>query len=246
VVFTTLSPLARGADSIVVEEALDLLSTAGVVLEAVLPLSIEAYLKDDFKTLESRKRFRDLLRKADRRVSLAERGLTPEQAYERAGRYVVDHCDVLIAVWDGQAARGRGGTAEVVDYARFQEVPVLVVPIGDADRQGSHQGGDADESRVERQFSATRTALRRVDAYNRAAIDEERFQARISDIDERLGGLCDGTSVHWGCAGPRSTRSHCTRASYARFSCADGSSTKSSTTTSQRDVASGRARRTSD
>ena len=49
------------------------------------------------------------------------------QAYEAAGRYVVDHCDLLIAVWDGKPARGRGGTAEIVAYAREKKRPLIVV-----------------------------------------------------------------------------------------------------------------------
>ena len=46
---------------------------------------------------------------------------TREKAYERVGRYVVDRCDVLIALWDGERSRGHGGTAEIVDYARGDE-----------------------------------------------------------------------------------------------------------------------------
>ena len=48
-------------------------------------------------------------------------------AYEQVGRYVVDHCDVLIAVWDGQQSHQRGGTAEVVRYALSENRPVLRV-----------------------------------------------------------------------------------------------------------------------
>ena len=40
------------------------------------------------------------------------------EAYEQAGRYIVEHSDVLLAVWDGLPARGRGGTAEIVAWAR--------------------------------------------------------------------------------------------------------------------------------
>jgi len=43
------------------------------------------------------------------------------------GQYVVDHCDVLIAVWDGQPSRGRGGTAEIVQYALEQNRPIIRV-----------------------------------------------------------------------------------------------------------------------
>ncbi len=40
-----------------------------------------------------------------------------EEAFFAAGRRVADSVDRLIAVWDGEAARGRGGTADIVDYA---------------------------------------------------------------------------------------------------------------------------------
>jgi hypothetical protein len=40
---------------------------------------------------------------------------------------VVDRCDALIAVWDGEKSRGRGGTAEIVGYAQEQGVPIAWV-----------------------------------------------------------------------------------------------------------------------
>jgi len=49
---------------------------------------------------------------------------TRTEAYEQVGRYVVDHSDVVIAVWDGQQAQGRGGTADVVAYTRARRVPL--------------------------------------------------------------------------------------------------------------------------
>ncbi|MFG2222777.1 hypothetical protein [Streptomyces sp. NPDC048644] len=44
-----------------------------------------------------------------------------------AEEYRVGLVDRLIAVWDGQPARGYGGTADVVAYARSTGVPVEVV-----------------------------------------------------------------------------------------------------------------------
>jgi len=39
--------------------------------------------------------------------------------------------DELLAAWDGKPARGYGGTADVVDAARDQGIPVTVVwPTG--------------------------------------------------------------------------------------------------------------------
>lgn len=43
------------------------------------------------------------------------------------GRVVVDRSARLLAVWDGQPARGHGGTAGVVAYARKRGVPVEVI-----------------------------------------------------------------------------------------------------------------------
>ena len=39
----------------------------------------------------------------------------------------VNGADVLIAVWDGQPARGKGGTADVVDYAKSLGKPLVVI-----------------------------------------------------------------------------------------------------------------------
>ncbi len=47
-----------------------------------------------------------------------------EHAYEVTGRFVVRHCDLLIAVWDGKPGNGRGGTADIVHYATSVGVPV--------------------------------------------------------------------------------------------------------------------------
>ncbi|MGW4344787.1 hypothetical protein ACWEL8_06775 [Streptomyces sp. NPDC004690] len=40
-----------------------------------------------------------------------------EEAYDAAGQWVAQHCEVLIAVWDGQPSRGLGGTADAVAHA---------------------------------------------------------------------------------------------------------------------------------
>jgi len=40
---------------------------------------------------------------------------------------VVDHCDLLIAVWDGEPTSSRGGMAEIIAYAREQNRPILRV-----------------------------------------------------------------------------------------------------------------------
>ncbi|MGW1680148.1 hypothetical protein [Saccharopolyspora sp. NPDC002376] len=46
---------------------------------------------------------------------------------------MIEMVDRLVAVWDGEPARGYGGTADVVNAARERNVPVSVVrPDGTA------------------------------------------------------------------------------------------------------------------
>jgi len=118
---TVVSALAEGADRIVAREGIG----RGASLEVVLPLPLDDYLTD-FKSDTSRSEFCALLvdhASAITELPAAER----DEAYERAGRVIVDRSDVLLALWDGEPARGRGGTAEIVAYARQQGVPVLQV-----------------------------------------------------------------------------------------------------------------------
>ena len=116
------SSLAEGADRIVVERVL---RRPGGRLVAILPLDAEDYA-DDFG--ESVAEFDDLLAAAAD-VEVVAPQSTREEAYEAAGRAVVDGSDVLLALWDGEASRGQGGTAEIVEYARERGVTVEVVTV---------------------------------------------------------------------------------------------------------------------
>ncbi len=110
-----LSPLAEGADRLVAGRVL---AREGGELEVVLPLPENEYAAD-FRTAGSRAEFAELLARA-RSIERLPPSPTRAEAYARAGRYVVDHCDVLITIWDGKPEEGPGGTAEVVRYARAQ------------------------------------------------------------------------------------------------------------------------------
>ena len=118
-----ISALAEGADRLV---AAEVLARPDATMEAVLPLPPGDYL-DDFTGDASKAEFTEMLGRATS-VWVARPGGSRDEAYERAGRHVVDRCDVLIALWDGEPPRGRGGTATVVSYARAQGVPVAWVP----------------------------------------------------------------------------------------------------------------------
>ena len=122
-----VSGLAEGADRIV---AARVLARPGARLEAVLPLPPDDY-EADFADDGSRREFRELLEAADRVTVVPPDPADPsrEAAYARAGAATVAGCDVLLALWDGRPAQGRGGTAEVVAQGRAAGRPVEVIHV---------------------------------------------------------------------------------------------------------------------
>jgi hypothetical protein len=119
---TGISCLADGADQIFARAILDL----GGILEVIIPAAqYREGLPED-----SHAGYDDLLAQAAavRRLPFAES--TPE-SHMAASKLMVDKADELYAVWDGKPARGYGGTADVVTYARQHGTSVQVIwPAG--------------------------------------------------------------------------------------------------------------------
>ncbi|MGI9175876.1 MAG: hypothetical protein ACR2GR_11220 [Rhodothermales bacterium] len=118
-----LSPLAKGSDRIVARAVLD---RPQAHLEVVTPFPLDEYRKD-FDTPEDHAKFEALLARdpaptelhpePDPPASPGAATVTRNVSYLRVGRRIVEACELLIAVWDGQPAQGTGGTADVVRYA---------------------------------------------------------------------------------------------------------------------------------
>ena len=118
-----VSPLADGADQIAANAAL----ANGYALHVVLPFSREqtrAEVAEPF-----REEFDRLADSAGCLLELPGKPAEPLEAYVMAGRATLAHCDLLIAVWDGQVPRGRGGTGEVVELAMARGIPIIHIPI---------------------------------------------------------------------------------------------------------------------
>lgn len=111
--------LAAGADQLVAAELLH----AGGLLHVIVP---SRSYELTFDTNEDLASFRSLLEAAQTVITLDYREPS-EEAFLAAGRRVVDACETLIAIWDGKAARGLGGTADVVRYARDTGKAVTIV-----------------------------------------------------------------------------------------------------------------------
>lgn len=111
--------LARGADQAFADAVLEL----GGALDVVLPA--EDYLTG-IPDPADRERCESYLATARSAVTMPyETSGAP--AYLAASRYLIDRCDLLLAVWDGAPPTGSGGTAAAVSYARGHSLPVTVV-----------------------------------------------------------------------------------------------------------------------
>jgi hypothetical protein len=123
-----LSSLAEGADRLVARVAL----AQGASLIAPMPMPVAEYRRDFVPGLKpgNAAEFDDLLLQA---IAVPVMPFTPgnsieavredaekrKEQYRAVGVFIVQHCNVLIALWDGDSdAMSAGGTAEVVAFKR--------------------------------------------------------------------------------------------------------------------------------
>lgn len=171
--FMTLSPLAEGSDRLVAREVLDWRGPGGCYhpfLEVVLPMPEEVYVKD-FKSEASVQEFREFLAGA-RLIKVIDSARTREDAFEIAGHYVVQGSDILIAIWNGKAAAGQGGTADIVSYARASGHQLVVI--------------DAESGKISYELDRERLLgpIRDLDAYNGKSIRHGEIEAFSMHRDE--------------------------------------------------------------
>ena len=123
-----LSSLAEGADQLVASVALE----RGAILIAPLPMPVEEYRKDfefgltpnalsEFDRLLARAAAAPEMPVLDGAAIEALRDDAGRRAmqYREAGLYIVRHCQILLALWDGDESDAKtGGTAEIVRRQR--------------------------------------------------------------------------------------------------------------------------------
>lgn len=113
-----LSCIADGADQLFAQAILDL----GGRLEVVVPAAKyrEALPPECWPAY-------DLLFGKASQIHQFDYTESTAEAHQAASEYMVDHADILMAIWDGLPARSYGGTADVVSYARSVGKPVEVI-----------------------------------------------------------------------------------------------------------------------
>jgi hypothetical protein len=140
--YRIVSPLAEGADRIAADLVLNCdtrLSHRTRELVVPLPFGLDYYRGrdgqpgSDCSSPQSQAEF-DRLQSA----ALWTRPLHPhgpaDQAqrnawYRDVGKYVVEHCDLLFALWDGQDTAQDAGTAAIVRLALKRGTPVIWIPV---------------------------------------------------------------------------------------------------------------------
>jgi len=110
-----VTSLAIGADQLLARLVIE----RGGKIYAVLPFGD---IERSFSP-ENLPCYRELAKMAT--VEVLDTPGTDEDAYLAAGHRVVDLSDIVIAVWNGKAARGKGGTADVVAYAICRGVALI-------------------------------------------------------------------------------------------------------------------------
>lgn len=123
--------IAEGSDTLFVEIARDL----GLPVHLILPLEEEEFAKD-FSSPAAWERAKaqiDRVRaKPDRETLRLTKGDSSRPAcYYDQGMQMLEACDVVVALWNGEAARGSGGTGQIVAQARAMEIAVVVVDSKD-------------------------------------------------------------------------------------------------------------------
>ncbi|MBL8564208.1 MAG: hypothetical protein JNM89_00655 [Hyphomicrobiaceae bacterium] len=117
-----ISALAEGADRIFADCAL----ARGMRLEVLLPFASEDY-ETTFSDAEATPHYRSLLARAQRITTLSGSLADSKAAFEAVGHATVETADILVAVWDGKPAAGRGGTPEIISYALARAKPVILI-----------------------------------------------------------------------------------------------------------------------
>jgi 8-oxo-dGTP pyrophosphatase MutT (NUDIX family) len=146
--------LAIGTDRLFVKAALEL----GIPVEVIIPCS---QYEEIYDSPEVREEYHSLLARC-RQVHELPFQECSEDAYLAAGHWIVDHTDLMILVWNGYPAGGKGGTADIASYARLIRCPFIHINprLRTVNRYGSVGGSSrTPRSSVKREYAVERQTV---------------------------------------------------------------------------------------
>jgi hypothetical protein len=168
-VFQPIAPVVRivgmaaaGADLIGARAGFQ----AGAQLANILPFPLDDYLAD-FTDADAQVVFKEVVTSSQATLELPGTRDEGDRAYERANEAILDQSDLLLAIWDGSPARGRGGTADMIREALNRDLPVIVVDPGHPGTAqlvtaASEKGADLSQMPVHERSSITPDRLAHV------------------------------------------------------------------------------------
>lgn len=170
------SALALGADQLFVKIALEL----GIPVEAVIPCANYAEI---FSTPEALDEYHRLLNSCQYVHSLPFDDCS-EDAYLAAGHWIVDHCDLVILVWNGYPAAGKGGTADIASYSRLVGRPFVHVHtrLHTVKQYGSLTGSKVRHEAAKRKYGISKETVYRGSVL---AVNKYRLRMPSGEVIER-------------------------------------------------------------
>lgn len=113
-----VSSAAAGGDLLFAETCIEL----SIPLQIILPFEQEQFRRDfDDPTWV---RVQHVLQKA-LSIEIITGNLSRDESYYECGIQTVQKSEILIAIWDGEPSKGRGGTQEIVHFAKNTGRPVV-------------------------------------------------------------------------------------------------------------------------
>src|SRR5260221_12709654 len=177
------SALALGADQLFIRTASEL----GIPVEVIIPC---AKYGEIFPSREARDEYHRLLR-CSRNVHRLPFEDCSEDAYLAAGHWIVDQSDLVILVWNGYPAAGKGGTADIASYSRLVGRPFVHVHtrLHTVKQYGSLTGCKVVHETAKRTYAVSKETVLLVEEYDLGA---ENWQLTIPGgkvTDPTLDGI---------------------------------------------------------
>jgi nucleoside 2-deoxyribosyltransferase len=192
ITYKIVTPLADGADRFVAKEAMQVLNAE---MEVVLPMIKEEY-EQTFLTTHSINEFENLLTKASRVNTLISKPLLEQfpgaiidecrhLAYEKNSKFIVDNCDILIAIWNGKKSEGNGGTYATLAYALKKKKTIIIILSKPPHKISFKRGNDF-----------LRTSFDRCELFNNYKVTAVEEQTYIDNVSKDLFANTEGILNH--------------------------------------------------
>src|SRR5258708_5538098 len=167
------SALALGADQLVIRTASEL----NIPVEVIIPC---AKYGEIFPSREARDEYHRLLRYS-RNVHRLPFEDCSEDAYLAAGHWIVDQSDLVILVWNGYPAAGKGGTADIASYSRLVGRPFVHIHtrLHTGKQYGSLTGCKVVHETAKRTYAISKETV-----YQEDVLTVNKYQMRLPNGEE--------------------------------------------------------------